>query len=55
MTAARSPLRAALVALIAVGLVLIGGGAAVALGIGRGAPDPTADSVASGFSRDMAL
>ncbi|MGY1821089.1 DUF305 domain-containing protein [Geodermatophilus sp. SYSU D00079] len=60
MTAGPAPrgrgLRTALLALIAVGLVLLGGGAAVALGIGRGdAPaTPTADSVDAGFSRDMA-
>ncbi len=53
MTPGRSPLRIALLAVIAVGLVLIGGGAAVALGLGRGEPAPTADSVAAGFSRDM--
>ncbi|MGY1680465.1 DUF305 domain-containing protein [Geodermatophilus sp. SYSU D01176] len=53
MTAARSPLRALLLAVIAVGLVLIGGGAAVALGIGRGEPAPAGDSVAAGFARDM--
>ena len=53
MTPARSPLRAALLAVIAVGLVLIGGGAAVALGLGRGEPAPTADSVEAGFARDM--
>ncbi|SET62056.1 DUF305 domain-containing protein [Geodermatophilus poikilotrophus] len=53
MTPARSPLRAALLAVIAVGLVLIGGGAAVGLGLGRGEPAPTADSVAAGFARDM--
>jgi uncharacterized protein (DUF305 family) len=53
VTPARSPLRAILLAVIAVGLVLIGGGAAVALGLGRGEPAPTADSVAAGFSRDM--
>jgi uncharacterized protein (DUF305 family) len=49
-------LRAALLAVIAVGLVLLGGGLAVALGIGRDdAPaTPTADSVDAGFSRDMA-
>jgi uncharacterized protein (DUF305 family) len=42
-----------LLAVIAVGLVLIGGGAAVALGLGRGEPAPTADSAAAGFARDM--
>jgi uncharacterized protein (DUF305 family) len=49
-------LRTALLAVIAVGLLLLGGGAAVALGIGRDdAPaTPTADSVDAGFSRDMA-
>ncbi len=52
--AQRSPLRAALLAVIAVGLLLIGGGAAVALGIGRGPETPTAGSVDAGFSRDMA-
>jgi uncharacterized protein (DUF305 family) len=46
-------LRTALLAVIAVGLVLLGGGLAVALGIGRTA-DPTAGSVDAGFSRDMA-
>ena len=53
MTPARSPLRVVLLAVIAVGLLLIGGGAAVALGLGRGEPAPTGDSVAAGFSRDM--
>ncbi len=52
MTPARSPLRALLLAVIAVGLVLIGGGAAVALGIGR-EPAPDSGSVAAGFARDM--
>jgi uncharacterized protein (DUF305 family) len=49
-------LRTALLAVIGVGLLLLGGGAAVALGIGRDdAPaTPTADSVDAGFSRDMA-
>jgi uncharacterized protein (DUF305 family) len=50
----RSPLRMALFAVIAVGLVLLGGGLAVLLGIGRTEP-PTADSVDAGFSRDMGL
>ena len=51
---ARSPLRVVLLAVIAVGLLLIGGASAVALGIGR--PDtPTADSVDAGFSRDMSV
>jgi uncharacterized protein (DUF305 family) len=49
-----SPLRTALLAVIAVGLVLLGGGLAVALGIGRGPEAPAADSVDVGFSRDMA-
>jgi uncharacterized protein (DUF305 family) len=53
VTAARSPLRILLLAVVAVGLVLIGGGAAVALGIGRADPAPAADSVAAGFARDM--
>ena len=53
MTAARSPLRVLLLAVIAVGLVLIGGGAAVALGIGRGDAAPGSGSVAAGFARDM--
>jgi uncharacterized protein (DUF305 family) len=50
----RGPLRTALLAVIAIGLVLLGGGLAVALGIGR-TESPTADSVDAGFSRDMAL
>jgi uncharacterized protein (DUF305 family) len=45
-------LRTTLLAVIAVGLVVLGGGLAVALGLGRTA-DPTADSVDAGFSRDM--
>jgi uncharacterized protein (DUF305 family) len=53
-TSARSPLRAALLAVIAVGLVLLGGALAVALGIGRGPEAPAAGSVDVGFSRDMA-
>ncbi len=52
----RSPLRIALVAVIAVGLVLLGGGLAVVLGLGSdGKTTPTADSVDAGFSRDMSL
>jgi len=52
-TPTRSPLRMVLLAVIAVGLVLLGGGLAVALGIGRDdAPAPSAVDV--GFSRDMA-
>ena len=46
------PLRVVLMAVIAVGLVLLGGGLAVALGIGR-TETPDADSVAAGFARDM--
>ena len=45
-------LRAALLAVIAVGLVLAGGGLAVALGIGR-TDLPAGDSVDAGFARDM--
>ncbi|GAB3360148.1 DUF305 domain-containing protein [Modestobacter lapidis] len=39
---------------IAVGLLLAGGGLTVALGIGRTGP-PASDSVEAGFARDMAL
>lgn len=46
------PLRAFLGVVIAVGLLLLGGGAAVALGLGRDEA-PGADSVDAGFSRDM--
>ena len=49
----RNPLRAVLMAVIAVGLVLLGGGLAVALGLGREAAVPAADSVDAGFARDM--
>jgi uncharacterized protein (DUF305 family) len=54
--AQRSALRTVLLAVIAVGLVLLGGGLAVALGIGRdpATATPTADSVDAGFARDMA-
>ncbi len=45
-------LRVVLLAVIGVGLVLLGGGLAVALGIGR-TDTPTADSVDAGFARDM--
>ena len=45
-------LRTALLAVIGVGLLLLGGGLAVALGIGRDA-QPTADPVDAGFARDM--
>jgi uncharacterized protein (DUF305 family) len=50
-------LRAVLLAVIAVGLLVLGGGLAVVLGIGadEGTPVPTADSVDAGFSRDMAV
>jgi uncharacterized protein (DUF305 family) len=48
----RSPLRVVLLAVIAVGLLLIGGGGAVALGIGRDEP-PADSSVDAGFARDM--
>jgi uncharacterized protein (DUF305 family) len=49
------PLRTALLAVIAAGLVLLGGGAAVALGLGGDdAATPAADSVDAGFARDMA-
>ncbi|MFD2090538.1 DUF305 domain-containing protein [Blastococcus deserti] len=48
-----SRLRTVLIAVIAVGLVLVGGGLAVALGLGR-AEVPTAETVDAGFSRDMA-
>jgi uncharacterized protein (DUF305 family) len=49
---ARSPLRVVLLAVIAVGLLLIGGAGAVALGIGQ-EDTPTSDSVDAGFARDM--
>ena len=51
---ARRPraLTAVLVALIAAGLLVAGGGLAVAFGIGQ-TDTPTADSVDAGFSRDM--
>jgi len=52
-TPSRTRVRTVLLAVIAVGLVLIGGGLAVALGIGRGdASEPNAVDI--GFSRDMA-
>ena len=56
MTAPVRAVRAALLAVIAVGLVVLGGGLAVVLGIGGdgGTATPAADSVAAGFSRDMA-
>ncbi|WNV74623.1 DUF305 domain-containing protein [Geodermatophilus sp. DSM 44513] len=52
-TATGRGLRTALLAVIGVGLLLLGGGLAVALGIGRDEP-PAADSVDAGFARDMA-
>jgi uncharacterized protein (DUF305 family) len=56
VTGRAGPLRTALLAVIAVGLVLVGGGLAVVLGIGQDPANvyPTADSVDAGFSRDMA-
>ncbi len=57
MTGSARALRTALLAVIALGLVLLGGGLAVVLGLGGddGATVPTADSVDAGFSRDMAV
>jgi uncharacterized protein (DUF305 family) len=53
---ARRPLLVALVAVIALALVAIGGGLAVALGIGDAEDTtPAVDSVDAGFSRDMAV
>jgi uncharacterized protein (DUF305 family) len=51
--AGRNPLRTVLLLVIALGLVLLGGGAAVALGIGRGEDPPGAGSVDAGFAWDM--
>lgn len=48
----RSWTTAVLVTVIALGMLVAGGGLAVALGIGRTA-EPTSDSVDAGFSRDM--
>jgi uncharacterized protein (DUF305 family) len=45
-------LRTALLVVIGVGLLLLGGGLAVAMGIGSD-PEPAADSVDVGFARDM--
>ena len=45
-------LRVALLTVIAVGLLVLGGGLTVVLGIGR-LDSPTTDSVDAGFSRDM--
>jgi uncharacterized protein (DUF305 family) len=53
----RSPLRVVLLAVIGVGLLLLGGGMAVAFGIGRDAGSvatPASNSVDAGFARDMA-
>jgi uncharacterized protein (DUF305 family) len=50
--AGRRWLPALLVAVLAVGLLALGGGLAVALGIGR-TEQPTASSVDAGFARDM--
>src|SRR3954449_8862040 len=50
--APRGWLRTALLLVVAVALVAIGGGAAVVLGIGRQDP-PAADSVDAGFAWDM--
>jgi uncharacterized protein (DUF305 family) len=50
--ASRRVLTAVLLAVIAVGLLVAGGGLAVALGIGR-TDAPAADSVDAGFARDM--
>lgn len=56
MTGSARALHTALLTVIALGLVLLGGGLAVVLGVGSGgAPVPTADSVDAGFSRDMAV
>ena len=54
---ARQPLRTVLLAVIAVALVVLGGGLAVGLGIGddTGPATPSVDSVDAGFSRDMAI
>jgi uncharacterized protein (DUF305 family) len=50
------PLRTVLLAVIAVGLVVLGGGLAVVLGLGQSdaVRTPAADSVDAGFARDMA-
>lgn len=55
--AAGRSLRVVLTAVIAVGLLLLGGGLAVAFGIGDDAAPstPSAGSVDAGFSRDMAI
>jgi uncharacterized protein (DUF305 family) len=57
VTGSARTLRTALLAVIAVGLVLLGGGLAVVLGLGGndGPAVPGTDSVDAGFSRDMAV
>jgi uncharacterized protein (DUF305 family) len=57
VTGSARTLRAVLLAVIAAGLVLLGGGLAVVLGIAAddGVPVPAADSVDAGFARDMAV
>jgi uncharacterized protein (DUF305 family) len=57
VTGSARALRTALLAVIAVGLVLLGGGLSVVLGLGGDdAPAvPGTDSVDAGFSRDMAV
>jgi uncharacterized protein (DUF305 family) len=54
---ARRGVRSALLAVIAVALVVLGGGLAVAFGVGadEGPATPAVDSVDAGFSRDMAV
>ncbi|MBW8765568.1 MAG: DUF305 domain-containing protein [Geodermatophilales bacterium] len=53
--AASRTLRVALLAVIAVGLVVLGGGLAVVLGLGQDdVATPSENSVDAGFSRDMA-
>lgn len=52
-TPSRSPLRVALLGVIAAGLVVLGGALAVVLGVGRDGAAP-AGAVDVGFSRDMA-
>jgi uncharacterized protein (DUF305 family) len=48
----RGPLRTVLLAVIGIALLVLGGGLAVGLGIGRDDP-PASDSVDAGFARDM--
>lgn len=52
-TGPRRALVTALVAVVAVGLLVIGGGLAVVLGIGRSEDAPAAGSVDAGFALDM--